>query len=65
MSTIELSSGERMTICAALEVYRRVKSAEKMLTCQRIKDETERANGFANYDRLLALIKSANEKVTP
>jgi len=54
-----------MTICAALEVYRRVKSAEKMLTCQRIKDETERANGFANYDRLLALIKSANEKVTP
>lgn len=61
---IELSVGEVKTVQAALEVYRKIKSAEKMLKGQREKNAEAMKPVFQKYDALLDIVKDVQTKLS-
>lgn len=62
--TVELTDAEILTIRSALEKYRRIKGAERMLESQKIRDEAQRKASYDRYDVLLGYVDSAAEKVS-
>lgn len=62
---IELSEVERRAILGALEAYRRIKGAERMLTAHKEKDAPSMALVFERYDTLLASVTSLQKRLQP
>lgn len=60
---VELTANEVKCLLGALEAYRRIKSAERMLTAHKEKSAELMAPVFARYDVVLGTVKSVQVKL--